>query len=215
VQVAVDSDAKSVMPVGDDTAAGPLRTCIATGVAGSPEGMIRFVVGPDGTVVPDLAHKLPGRGLWVTATRAALERAIARKAFARAARRAVSVDADLPTRIEHLLRERAIEALALARRGGAAVSGFTKVEERWRSGRLGLAVCAAEAHSSDGRAKLVSRGAPVVDFVDAASIGRVFGREDATYIGIVAGPVARRVGGMIGRWAAYRGVDGNSGDVRQ
>ncbi len=193
----------------DGGAEGPLRTCIATGQVRAPDDMIRFVVAPDGHVVPDLAHKLPGRGLWVTGTRAALGQAIARKAFARAARRAVVVDADLPQRVGRLLTERALEALALARRAGAAVNGFGKVEERLRSGRLGLVVCAAEARQSDGRARLAGRGVAVVDFVDAAAIGRVFGREDATYIGIAAGAPAARVAAAIGRWAVF------SADVQQ
>lgn len=205
MQAVADSDIQHPVPDKGDRSGGPLRTCLATGEARSPDAMIRFVVGPDGRVVPDLARKLPGRGLWVTARRADLERAIARKAFARAARRAVTVDADLPERLERLLRERALEALALARRAGVAVGGFAKVEERLRSGRLGLVVCAREAHASDGRAKLADRGVDVVDFVDAARLGHVFGRDDATYIGIAAGANARRVATAIGRWAAYDG----------
>jgi len=206
VQVAGDSEATHPASVVHDRADGPLRTCLASGETRAPDDMIRFVVGPDGRLVPDLARKLPGRGLWVTASRAALERAIARKAFARAARRAVAVDADLPERLERLLRERALDALALARRAGAAVNGFAKVEERLRGARLGLVVCADEAQASDGRGKLAGRGVAVVDFVDAAALGRIFGRDDATYIGIAAGPVARRVAAEMGRWAAYRGA---------
>jgi predicted RNA-binding protein YlxR (DUF448 family) len=196
-----------------DRAATPLRTCLAVGEPRSPDAMIRFVVGPDGRLVPDLARKLPGRGLWVTATRAALQRAMARKAFARAARQTVAVDADLPERIENLLRERALETLALARRSGAAVSGFGKVEERLRSGRLGLVVCAADAQASDGRARLKARGAAVADFVDSATLGRVFGRDDATYIGIAAGALAGRVATEIGRWAAWGSTDGQGSET--
>lgn len=211
MQVAVESAAAAMpTPVMHDRADGPVRTCLATGEARSPDDMIRFVVAPDGRVVPDLARKLPGRGLWVTATREAIERAIARKAFARAARRAVGVDADLPERIEGLLRERALEALALARRAGAAVNGFAKVEERLRGQRGGLVVCAAEARDSDSRAKLAGRGGTVVDFIDAASLGRVFGRDDATYISVATGPLAGRVAMEIGRWAVYRGAAGKA-----
>src|SRR6185503_15365919 len=91
--------------------AGPLRTCIVTGETMAPERMVRFVVGPDGDVVPDLARRLPGRGMWVKAERAIVEQAIAKKAFARAARAAVKAAADLPERIEHLLMSRALEDL--------------------------------------------------------------------------------------------------------
>ncbi len=210
MQVAVESAATIPTPVMHDRADGPVRTCLATGQEQSPDDMIRFVVAPDGRIVPDLARKLPGRGMWVTATRAAVQQAIARKAFARGARRAVVVDADLPERLEGLLRDRALEALALARRAGAAVNGFAKVEERLRSQRAGLVVCAEEARASDSRAKLVGRGGTVVDFIDAASLGRVFGRDDATYISVAAGPLAGRVAMEIGRWAVYRGAAGKA-----
>ena len=78
--------------------AAPVRTCIASGAQDAPERMIRFVVGPEGNVVPDLARRLPGRGMWLTAERASVEQAMAKKLFARAARRAVTVDPDLPQR---------------------------------------------------------------------------------------------------------------------
>ncbi|HJQ57058.1 MAG TPA: DUF448 domain-containing protein, partial [Vineibacter sp.] len=114
MQVVVEETAQSPAAVAPERGAAPSRTCLATGESKAPEAMIRFVVAPDGRIVPDLARKLPGRGLWVTATRAALERAMARKAFGRAARHQVVVDADLPDRLERLLRERALETLALA-----------------------------------------------------------------------------------------------------
>src|SRR5258705_5055959 len=83
--------------------AGSLRTCIATGEEGAPERMIRFVVGPQGDVVPDLARRLPGRGMWVRAERAAVERAVAKNLFAKSAKAAVRPAADLPGRGGRLL----------------------------------------------------------------------------------------------------------------
>src|SRR5206468_2849864 len=82
---------------------GPLRTCIATGEQGPPERMIRFVVGPADEVVPDLARRLPGRGMWVRAERAAVERAVAKNLFAKAARASVRPPAELAERVERLL----------------------------------------------------------------------------------------------------------------
>ena len=75
---------------------GPVRTCIATGEQGAPVRMIRFVVGPQGDVVPDLARRLPGRGMWVRAERAAIEHAVAKNLFAKSAKAAVRPAADLP-----------------------------------------------------------------------------------------------------------------------
>ena len=102
--------------------AGPMRTCIATGVEGAPEQMIRFVVGPEGDVVPDLARRLPGRGMWVRAERAALEKAVEKKLFSRAARAPVKASAELVDRVEHLLLERALADLGRATSGSAAPS---------------------------------------------------------------------------------------------
>ena len=79
-----------------------------TGDERAPERMIRFVVGPEGDVVPDLARRLPGRGMWVRAERSAVEQAVAKKLFSKAARAAVKADDDLPERVERLLLERAL-----------------------------------------------------------------------------------------------------------
>ena len=132
---------------------GPQRTCIATGETGAPERMIRFVVGPEGDVVPDLARRLPGRGLWVKAERAAVERAVAKNLFARAARASVKPAADLAERVERLLLERALADLSRARRAGRAVAGFVKVEQMVGQRRAGLLVVADEA-DGDGLGKL-------------------------------------------------------------
>lgn len=197
-----------VVASGDDER-GPLRTCLATGEVLPRERLMRFVVGPDGQIVPDIAGKLPGRGLWLTPTRAALEKAIARKAFARGARRQVVVDASLPDLVERQLLERAIGALGFARRGGHAVSGFAKVEERLRARKIALIVIATDAADSDGRAKLAGWGVRDVAVCDAATLGRVFGREDATYVGIARG-AATSVASAIDRLLDFRGRMGAS-----
>lgn len=85
-----------------------LRRCIVTGTPAAPEGMIRFVVSPQGEITPDLEGKLPGRGLWLTATRAMAEAALKRRAFAKAAKRQVDVAPDFAERLEGLLRTRAL-----------------------------------------------------------------------------------------------------------
>ena len=187
--------------------AGPVRTCIVTGEEGTPERMIRFVVGPEGEVVPDLARKLPGRGLWVRAERAAVEQAVARKSFAKAARAAVSAPADLGERIERLLLGRVLEDLSRARRAGRAVAGFVKVEQLIGRGRAGLLVVAAEA-DGDGIAKLSATGLPLERLGDAASLGGVFGREQAVYVAVAhddrSGQFIQRIAGGAARWRGYR-----------
>jgi hypothetical protein len=186
---------------------GPLRTCIVTGETMAPERMIRFVIGPDGDVVPDLARRLPGRGMWAKAERAIVEQAVAKKAFSRAARAAVKAAADLPERIEYLLLHRVLEDLARARRAGRAIAGFVKVEQMIGRRRVGLLVVASEAEG-DGLGKLQATGLPLERLGDAADLGGVFGREQAVYVAVArddaSGAFIQRIAGGAARWRRYR-----------
>jgi predicted RNA-binding protein YlxR (DUF448 family) len=190
---------------------GPQRTCIATGETGAPERMIRFVVGPEGDVVPDLARRLPGRGLWVKAERAAVERAVAKNLFARAARTSVKPASDLAERVERLLLERALADLSRARRAGRAVAGFVKVEQMVGQHRAGLLVVADEADGDGlGKLKAASRenGLPIARLGDAAALGGIFGREQAVYVAVArddaGGAFIERIEAGAARWRGYR-----------
>ena len=186
---------------------GPQRTCIATGETGAPERMIRFVVGPEGDVVPDLARRLPGRGLWVKAERSAVERAVAKNLFARAARASVKPAADLAERVERLLLERALADLSRARRAGQAVAGFVRVEQMVGQRRAGLLVVADEA-DGDGLGKLKATGLPIARLGDAAALGGIFGREQAVYVAVArddaGGAFIERIEAGAARWRGYR-----------
>lgn len=186
---------------------GPQRTCIATGETGAPERMIRFVVGPEGDVVPDLARRLPGRGLWVKAERAAVERAVAKNLFARAARASVKPASDLAERVERLLLERALADLSRARRAGRAVAGFVKVEQMVGQRRAGLLVVADEA-DGDGLGKFKATGLPIARLGDAAALGGIFGREQAVYVAVArddaGGAFIERIEAGAARWRGYR-----------
>src|SRR6266487_5748203 len=117
-------------------AAATERLCVATRRVKPITDMIRFVVGPDGQVVADLKRKLPGRGVWVTATRQALAEAIRRKTLARAFKREVRVEPDLADRVEALLERSALDALAIARKAGALAAGFAKVRSEEHTSEL-------------------------------------------------------------------------------
>ena len=183
-----------------------VRTCIVTGEALPPERMIRFVVGPDGDVVPDLARRLPGRGMWLKAERAVVEQAVAKKAFSRAARKPVTASG-LPQRVELLLLQRALEDLARARRAGRAVAGFVKVEQMIGQRRAGLVVVAEEAEG-DGLGKLRASGLPIERLGSAENLGGVFGRERAVYVAVArddaSGAFTQRIAGGAARWRRYR-----------
>ena len=106
----------------------PERRCLVTGETGPRSGLVRFVVGPEGQVVPDVAGKLPGRGMYVTASRPILEQA--RKGqFARAAKAPVTVPDNLAEEVERQLAHRVVDLISLARKGGLAIAGFEKVKE--------------------------------------------------------------------------------------
>ena len=186
---------------------GPLRTCIATGEEGAPETMIRFVVGPEGDAVPDLARQLPGRGMWVRAERSAIERAVEKKLFSKAARAPVKASAELVERVERLLLERVLADLGRARRAGRAVAGFVKVEQMIGRGQAGLLVVADEA-DGDGLQKLRATGLPLEKLGDAAALGGIFGREQAVYVAVArddaGGAFIQRISAGASRWRGFR-----------
>src|SRR5258708_22328587 len=93
-----------------------MRRCIVTGAVRPKPELVRFVVGPDGMVVPDVAARLPGRGLWLTARRDIVDAAVGKRLFGRAARAPVTVAGDLGERVEALLRQRCADLIRLARR---------------------------------------------------------------------------------------------------
>jgi predicted RNA-binding protein YlxR (DUF448 family) len=167
-----------------------LRRCIVTGQSQPPQRMIRFVVSPDGMLTPDIERRLPGRGMWVTAERALIEQAVARKAFSRAARRDVTVPADLAERLELLVLQRALDTLSLARRAGQAVAGLEKVKRA----QVGLMLLARDAgKDAQGRVRALAGDAPVLRGFAAAELGSAFGRDEAVFVAVSAGRLAQRL----------------------
>jgi hypothetical protein len=172
----------------------PLRRCIVTGTVQPKEGMVRFALAPDGTVVPDLEERLPGRGYWVTADRETLVRAVAKNMFTRAARRPVKAAADLPDRVGTLLRQRCLDLLGMARRAGQAVAGFEKVREALKGERAAVLLAASDG-AEDGKAKLrgLSRGTvPEISLFTASEVGAAMGRDIAVHAALSSGGLAQR-----------------------
>lgn len=173
---------------------GPERRCIATGESLPASELIRFAVSPEGAVVPDLLGRLPGRGMWVRADRAAIERAVARGAFSRAAKAKVTVPADLPDRVAALQAARVVQLLSLARKGGQAVAGFDKVRAALAEGRA-VALVQALDGSPDQKRKLRPPGdeAARIECLTADELGQAFGREKVIHAALLAGGLAERV----------------------
>jgi predicted RNA-binding protein YlxR (DUF448 family) len=189
----------------DEPETGPLRRCIVTGERLAKETMVRCVVGPDGTIVPDVGAALPGRGLWLTCRRDIVATAVKKRAFDRAARRPVTIPADLADRIELLLVQRCREAVGLARRSGKAVAGFEKVGQAIRKGGVGLLLAASDG-AEGGRQKVsgIAPGLPVMDRLSAAELGVAFGRDHVVHGAIGSGALAKRLQIDAARLAGFR-----------
>lgn len=129
------------------------RMCIVTRERGQPDDLIRFVAGPDGSVVPDLRHALPGRGCWVTAERSVVDLAVKRKLFGRALKAEVTIDPDLGGMVDRLLCDSLFGMMNLARKSGQFVTGSGKVDDAIRSGAA-LALMHATDAADDGVRKL-------------------------------------------------------------
>ena len=132
---------------------GPERTCIVTRQKQSPDVMIRFVLSPDGVVVPDIRRKLPGRGVWVTARAADVATAVKKQGFARAFKAKVTVPAGMADAVDKLLETDALQSLSIANKAGVVLTGFVKVSAALEAGPL-LAIFHASDASPEGARKL-------------------------------------------------------------
>jgi predicted RNA-binding protein YlxR (DUF448 family) len=172
-----------------------LRRCLVTGTSHDRAALLRFVVGPDRRIVPDVDGRLPGRGLWLTAARDIVKTAVAKRLFARAAKQDVVVEDGLDDRVEALLVRRSIERLGLARRAGQAVAGFTQVEKAVRAGGVAALVEAVDG-AADGRGKLRR--------LTAAELGQAFARESVVHAALLRGRLAEAFIAEQARLAGFR-----------
>jgi uncharacterized protein len=186
------------------------RRCIVTGDVLPDDRLIRFVAGPEGQIVPDVAAKLPGRGLWVTASKSAVSDAVAKKSFARAAKASVVAGPDLGERVEKALVTRMMGDLGLARRSGALVLGFDNVLRALDSRRPPALLVEASDGSRDGRRKLWNAARArdldlaVLDCLSSAELGLALGRENVIHAAVQPGGLAQRLMLDAGRLSGFR-----------
>ena len=194
-----------------------LRRCIASGEVRPKEALIRFVAAPDGTVVPDLAERLPGRGLWLSPQREVMARACARNLFARAAKRSLRVPDDLVDSVERMLTRRCLDLVGLAKRSGQAVSGYQRVAASLATGRAAVLLAAVDA-AEEGRRKLraLARarglGTAVVELFTAEELGRAMGHDARVHVAVAPGGVAARLAKEIARLESLRGQAPEEGE---
>jgi predicted RNA-binding protein YlxR (DUF448 family) len=204
----------------DETDTGPAaarrelsRLCLATRTVKPVDEMLRFVVSPDGTVVPDLGAKLPGRGAWVSTTQVALAEAIKRKAFGRAFRGKGRVDATLPALVEGLLEKDALAALGLANKAGRVLTGTMKVTEALQRGEVAVLVHASDA-SRDGVSKLdalanrigeaTNRQIALVECLSGVQLDLALGRANVVHAALLAHPTSAGFLSRVRRLESWR-----------
>jgi predicted RNA-binding protein YlxR (DUF448 family) len=191
---------------------GPERSCVVSRAVKSPDDLIRFVVGPDGMLTPDLRRKLPGRGVWTSLSAKIVAEAVKRKAFERSLKAKITVPDDLVAMIDALMLRDALQALAMANKAGLVSSGFAKVEAVIGSGKC-AAVIEASDGADDGRRKigqamrraeiaretngLKARKTPVVAIFAAADLELALGRAHVIHAALAPGPAAE---GFLSRW---------------
>lgn len=181
------------------------RTCIASGVRKPKEDMVRFVIGPDGNIVPDLEAKLPGRGLWLSAERDMIHTACAKNLFAKRARCNVRVDTDLAERVEALLARRCVELLQLARRAGLFTAGHDEVRRRLERDSGGMLLAASDgAKGGRDKFKSVASDMPVSDALTGDELGQAVGRERIVHALVASGGMANKLSRELQRLAGMR-----------
>ncbi len=183
----------------------PMRRCIVTRSSLPTSRLVRFVVGPDSTVVPDIAGRLPGRGLWLRAERDIVDRACSANLFAKASGENVAQPAGLSDRLEGLLARRCLDLVGLARRAGEAVAGYEKTRHFLGQGN-GAVLMVASDGARDGYRKVVAASSPsaVLRAFDGDELGSVFGRERVVYAAVGRGAFAERLVAEVRRLEGFR-----------
>jgi predicted RNA-binding protein YlxR (DUF448 family) len=189
------------------------RSCIVSRERLEKEKLIRFVIGPGDEVYPDLKETLPGRGVWVEAKMSSVQKAVEKRLFAKAFKQDVQVRDDLAGLIDKLLNERALQALAITKKSGLLLTGFSKVDSAIRSNTVKLLLHASDA-AEDGRRKLSSATAfvvhmggketPLANYWSCDELSVALGLGNVMHAAALSGGATRNLIAAIERLAQYR-----------
>ena len=195
----------------------PERLCIVSRVVKAEGELIRFALSPEGVVVPDLARKLPGRGVWVSLDSKAVAEAQKRKLFSKGFDTEAKADEALPDLVAKLLLQEAVARLAMTRKAGLATCGYMKVEEALAKGKVRLLLHSKVA-AADGTIKLDRKAGPdiaICDLLGSDELDLAFGRENVVHAGVANGGLTEKLLDSLRRWAQYSGVEMNDTDKRR
>tara|TARA_R110002049_G_scaffold44333_6_gene130258 strand:- start:118903 stop:119523 length:621 start_codon:yes stop_codon:yes gene_type:complete len=190
---------------------GPDRKCIATGEVQPKYGLIRFVVGPDNMIFPDILGKLPGRGIYVAADRAALELAVKKNAFSRSAKQPVKLPENLVEDVEQLLARRVVDLISLQRKAGKAVAGYEKVKGWLQTEEAEVLIQAVDG-SGRGKSKLSTpHYGHYIGWLTSDELGLAFGRQTVIHGALASGGLTQRVVEEAQRLRGVRVNEGGNG----
>jgi uncharacterized protein len=205
--------------------AGSERTCIVTGTKDAPEAMLRFALSPDGSVVPDIRRKLPGRGVWTRLSFKAVSRAVEKQAFSRAFRAKALAPASLAETVDALIERDALQALSIANKAGLVLAGAFKVDAAIEAGGV-VALIQASDGAADGAAKrarfLRAKLGPeanevaLVDLFSSRQLDLALGRANVIHAALKQGAASSAFLARADRLRRYRGseADAATGEVR-
>ena len=170
------------------------RRCISSGEVCDKSDMIRFIVGPNNEVIPDISEKLPGRGIWVKSNRSFLEKALSKKLFIKSAKYKVSVRHDLINLVEAILLKSVLALISLSRKSGIAVSGYEKVKSTLLDGSASILIQAKDG-SINQKSKLrpPNGSKSYIDCLSSSELGEAFGRNYVVHASLTSGGLSKRV----------------------
>ncbi|MCW9035494.1 MAG: RNA-binding protein [Alphaproteobacteria bacterium] len=196
----------------------PQRKCLVTGEVLPKENLIRFVVGPNQEVVPDIEGKLPGRGLWLSATRDVVNTACGKNAFAKGAKKKVVVPVDLADTIEALLVGRCLDLIGLGRRSGKVVAGYEKVraclkDQSINHNKVSILFAASDG-AEDGRRKIkaLAPTVPLVELFRSDELAAAIGRDNTVHLVLSSRGLAEKVLGHCEKLVGFRAMLQNQDD---
>ena len=199
----------SICEISKTFLSGKMRRCISSGEVKDTSALLRFVVGPEESIVVDLLGKLPGKGIWITCDRASIKKATKEGLFSIAARKAVNIPEALTKDVETLLTQRVTSLLSLARKSGQAVSGYEKVKS-WIAKDIAHVLIQSCEGSNRGKSKLSTpKGGIFIGWLESAEVSPAFGRQTVIHCALASGGITQRVVNEARRLKGLRIVNGD------
>lgn len=171
-----------------------IRKCIVCGEVMEKDNLLRFIAAPDGRIIPDFKKKLPGKGVYVSNSKTSLEKAVSKNLFSKALKKNVKTDSDLTELVEHLIKKNGLDLISLSRKAGILITGFEKVSDSLRKGKVTLVLEAKDA-GLDGHNKIMSlaKNIEVFNIYDIEELDQALGKVNTVHVAFEKSEMAKIV----------------------